>query len=68
MKLHESWPRSVSIDMIETNPVYSDVAPELIALLAENGFSYMVPLVQAGRLVGVVLLATARSRRRPVAG
>jgi len=56
LKLHESWPRSVSIDMIETDPMYSDVAPELIKLQAENGFSYMVPLVQAGRLVGVVLL------------
>ena len=56
LKLLESWPRSVSVDMIESDPMYADVAPELLTLLVEKGFSYMVPLVQAGRLVGVVLL------------
>jgi PAS domain S-box-containing protein len=56
LKLYESWPCSVSIDRVETDPVYAEVASELLKLLVENGFSYMVPLVQAGRLVGVVLL------------
>jgi PAS domain S-box-containing protein len=42
--------------MIETHPVYSGVAPELLTLLEKNGFRYAVPLLQAGRLVGLVLL------------
>jgi signal transduction histidine kinase/CheY-like chemotaxis protein len=56
LSLLESWPRGVSVDMTESDPMYAEVAPELLKLLAENGFSYMVPLVQAERLVGVVLL------------
>jgi PAS domain S-box-containing protein len=42
--------------MIETHPMYSGVAPELLTLLEKNGFRYAVPLLQAGRLVGLVLL------------
>ncbi len=56
LKLLESRPYSVGIDMIETHPKYSDVATELLELMTENGFRYIVPLVQSGRLVGLVLL------------
>ncbi|MCX5880703.1 MAG: PAS domain S-box protein, partial [Deltaproteobacteria bacterium] len=56
VKLLASCPRSVGIDMIETHPMYSGVAPELLKLLEENGFRYAIPLLQAGRLVGLVLL------------
>jgi PAS domain S-box-containing protein len=56
LKLFESMPYSVGIDMIESHPSYSEVAPELLKLMAENGFRYLVPLVQSGLLVGLVLL------------
>jgi len=56
VKLLASCPRSVGIDIIEIQPMYSGVAPELLKLLEENGFRYAVPLLQAERLVGLVLL------------
>ena len=56
MNLFASVPRSISVDMIQSDPAYAEVAAELLKLLAENGCSYLVPLFQAKRLVGVVLL------------
>ncbi len=56
LKLLESRPYSVGIDIIETHPMYADVAPELLKLMVENGFRYTVPLVQLGRLVGLVMM------------
>ncbi|MBI5592198.1 MAG: response regulator [Deltaproteobacteria bacterium] len=56
LKLIESRPYTVSIDMIESHPKYSDVAPKLLKLMMENGFRYIVPLVQSRRLAGLVLL------------
>jgi two-component system, cell cycle sensor histidine kinase and response regulator CckA len=51
-----SRPFSASVDMIETHPLYAKVAPELLKLMVKNGFRYMLPLVQADQLVGLVLL------------
>ncbi len=56
LSLLESRPCSVGIDIIETHPLYAEVAPELLKLMMENGFRYMVPLVRAQQLVGLVLL------------
>jgi two-component system cell cycle sensor histidine kinase/response regulator CckA len=51
-----SRPFSASVDMIETHPLYATVALELLKLMTDNGARYMLPLVQAGKLVGLVML------------
>ena len=49
-------PYSVSIDMIETHPLYAAVAPNLQKLMRKTEFRYLLPLVQAEQLVGLVML------------
>ncbi len=54
--LIEAHPYSISLDTIDTHPLYSDAAPELTRLLKAKGDRYIVPLVKTNQLVGLVLM------------
>ncbi len=47
---------SVSIDMIDSHPMYADAAGRLLVFMRQHGFRYLVPLVQAEHLAGIIML------------
>ena len=55
-RLFVSHPLSVGIAMLDTNPVYAGVAPDLHRLMTDHDAEYVVPLVHVDGLVGLVLL------------
>ncbi|NNG00955.1 MAG: response regulator [Desulfobacteraceae bacterium] len=50
-------PYAVSIEMVETHPVYGHAARCIFPRMKEKGYHYMVPLVQGEKAVGLIFLS-----------
>ncbi|MFH1985487.1 MAG: ATP-binding protein [Pseudomonadota bacterium] len=55
--------KTVERAMVETHPAYAASAPEILALMDLEKAGYLLPLIQKGRILGLMLLSAPASGR-----